>query len=213
MIRVFLVDDHELVRTGFKLILSKEVDIEVVGEAGNGEDALMQIRRVRPDVVLCDLHLPGISGLEVTERIVRAGSGPRVVIVSVQLEGPMPRRLLEAGASGYLGKGCAAEELLRAVRDVARGKRYLAADVAQQLAFGSLASHASPFDALSPRELEVVMLLVQGQRMTEIGTRLNLSAKTIATHKYNAFEKLGVKDLTALTRLALQHGVSDPARA
>jgi two-component system invasion response regulator UvrY len=213
MIRVFLVDDHELVRTGFKLILAKEVDIEVVGEAGTGEDALVQIRRVKPDVVLCDFHLPGISGLEVTERLVRADNGVRVVVVSVQLEGPIPRRLLDAGASGYLGKGCAAEELLRAVRDVARGKRYLSAELAQQLAFGSLAKGTTPFDALSGRELEVVMLLVQGQRMTDIGARLNLSAKTIATHKYNAFEKLGVKDLAALTRLALQHGVSDPARA
>ena len=105
-------------------------------------------------------------------------------------------------------------ELLRAVRDVARGKRYLAGDVAQQLALGSLSTHAaSPFDALSPRELEIVMLLVRGQRMTEIGTRLSLSAKTVATHKYNAFAKLGVKDLSALTRLAMQHGLMDPAQA
>lgn len=213
MIRVYLVDDHELVRTGFKLILMQHVDIEVVGEAGSGEEALAQMRRVKPDVVLCDLHLPGVSGLEVTERIVRGDTGTRVIIVSVQLEGPMPRRLLEAGASGYLGKGCAADELLRAIRDVARGKRYLGGEIAQQLALGSLASSGSPFDRLSARELEVVMLLVQGRRMTEIGERLNLSAKTIATHKYNAFDKLGVKDLASLTRLALQHGLSDPARA
>ena len=213
MIRVYLVDDHELVRTGFRLILAKEVDMEVVGESGTGEDALAQIRRVKPDVVLCDFHLPGISGLEVTERLVRAESGPRVIIVSVQLDGPMPRRLLDAGASGYLGKACPEEELLRAIRDVSRGKRYLAADLAQQMALGSLNPSRTPFDALSARELEVVMLLVQGQRMTDIGTRLNLSAKTIATHKYNAFEKLGIKDLAALTRLALQHGLSDPARA
>jgi two-component system invasion response regulator UvrY len=213
MIRVYLVDDHELVRTGFKLILAKEVDIEVVGEAGSGEDALAQVRRVKPDIVLCDLHLPGISGLEVTERLVRGSEGPRVIIVSVQLDGPLPRRVLEAGASGYLGKGCAADELLRAIRDVARGKRYLAGDVAQQMALGSLTSASSPFDALSGRELEVVMLLVQGERMARIGERLNLSPKTIATHKYNALEKLGIKDLAALTRLALQHGLSDPARA
>jgi two-component system invasion response regulator UvrY len=214
MIRVFLVDDHELVRTGFKLILGKEVDIELVGEAGSGEDALVQVRKLRPDVVLCDFHLPGISGLEVTERIVRADLGARVIILSMQMDGPMPRRLLEAGASGYLGKGCAAEELLRAIRDVARGKRYLAADVAQHLALGSLSTGtASPFDALSPRELEIVMLLVRGQRMTEIGKRLSLSAKTVATHKYNAFAKLAVKDLSALTRLALQHGLADPAQA
>jgi two-component system, NarL family, invasion response regulator UvrY len=212
MIRVYLVDDHELVRTGFRMILLNEVDIEVVGETGSGEEALAQVRRVKPDVVLCDLHLPGISGLEVTERIVRAEIGARVIVVSVQMDGPLPRRLLEAGASGYLGKGCAAEELLRAIRDVARGKRYLAGDVAQQIALGSLLSAGSPFDRLSARELEVVMQLVQGQRMTLIGERLSLSAKTIATHKYNAFEKLGVNDLASLTRLAMQHGLMDPAR-
>ncbi len=213
MIRVYLIDDHELVRTGFKLILMQHVDIEVVGEAGSGEEALAQLRRVKPDVVLCDLHLPGVSGLEVTERIVRGDTGTRVIIVSVQLEGPMPRRLLEAGASGYLGKGCPADELLRAIREVARGKRYLGGEIAQQLALSSLASSGSPFDKLSSRELEVVMLLVQGRRMIEIGERLNLSSKTIATHKYNAFAKLGVNDLASLTRLALQHGLSDPARA
>ena len=211
MIRVYLVDDHELVRTGFKLILAKEVDIEVVGEAGSGEEALAQIRRTKPDVVLCDLHLPGVSGLEVTDRIVRAEQGTRVIIVSVQLDGPLPRRLLEAGASGYLGKGCSSDELLRAIRDVARGKRYLAGEVAQQMALGSLTTSSSPFDALSSRELEVVMLLVQGERMADIGERLKLSAKTIATHKYNALAKLGIKDLAALTRLAIQHGLSDPA--
>jgi two-component system invasion response regulator UvrY len=212
MIRVYLVDDHELVRTGFKLILAKEVDIEVVGEAGTGEEALAQIRRVKPDVVLCDFHLPGISGLEVTERLVRSGPEPRVIILSVQLDGPMPRRMLEAGASGYLGKGCAAEELLRAIRDVSRGKRYLAGDIAQQLALGSLGGSASPFDGLSPRELEVVMMLVQGERMADIGRRLSLSAKTVATHKYNALNKLGLKDLASLTRLAMQHGLAEPVR-
>jgi two-component system invasion response regulator UvrY len=211
MIRVYLIDDHELVRTGFKLILAQEVDIEVVGEAGSGEEALAQIRRVKPDIVLCDLYLPGVSGLEVTERIVRGELGPRVIIVSVQLDGPLPRRLLEAGASGYLGKGCAADELLRAIRDVSRGKRYLAGAVAQQMALGTLSGSASPFDSLSARELEVVMLLVQGERPTSIGERLKLSAKTIATHKYNALAKLGIKDLAALTRLAMQHGLSDPA--
>jgi len=104
-IRVYLVDDHALVRTGMKMILSSETDIEVVGEAESGEEALRQIRQLHPDVVLCDLHLPGVSGLEVTERVVRGQEGVRVVIVSVMEDGPMPKRLLEAGASGYIGKG------------------------------------------------------------------------------------------------------------
>src|SRR4029079_11888595 len=121
---VFVVDDHALVRAGMRMILAGETDIEVVGEADCGEDALPQVRRLKPDVVLCDLHLPGVSGLEVTERIVRGDHGTRVIVGSVLEDGPMPKRLSEAGASGYVGKGGDAGELLRAVRDVARGKRY-----------------------------------------------------------------------------------------
>ncbi len=211
-IRVFLLDDHALVRTGIRLMLSGETDIEVVGEADAGEIALPMIRRLKPDVVLCDLHLPGISGLEVTERIVKGDYGCKVVVVSVLEDGPMPKRLIEAGASGYVGKGGDAVELLRAVRDVARGKRYLANGIAQHLALAGIGGESSPFDALSPRELEIAMLLVQGMRQEEIAKRLSLSAKTVNTHKSRLFEKLGIQDSIALARLSSQYGLSDPAR-
>jgi two-component system, NarL family, invasion response regulator UvrY len=211
-IRVFLLDDHALVRTGMRLMLSGETDIEVVGEADSGEIALPMIRRLKPDVVLCDLHLPGISGLEVTERIVKGDYGSRVVVVSVLEDGPMPKRLIEAGASGYVGKGGDAVELLRAVRDVARGKRYLANGIAQHLALAGIGGESTPFDALSPRELEIAMLLVQGMRQEEIAKRLSLSAKTVNTHKSRLFEKLGIQDSIALARLSSQYGLSDPAR-
>ena len=210
-IRVFLLDDHALVRTGMRMMLSAETDIEVVGEADNGETALPMIRRLRPDVVLCDLHLPGISGLEVTERIVKGDYGSRVVVVSVLEDGPMPKRLIEAGASGYVGKGGDAAELLRAVRDVSRGKRYLANGIAQHLALAGLGGEVTPFDTLSPRELEVAMLLVQGLRQEDIAKRLSLSAKTVNTHKARLFEKLGIQDSIALARLSSQYGLSDPA--
>lgn len=213
MIRVFLLDDHALVRTGYRLILGQEKEFEIVGEAGSGEEGLPMIRRLKPQVVVCDLHLPGISGLDITERIVRSDLGTYVLIVSVQEEGPMPRRLIEAGASGYLGKGCDAAELIRAVREVARGRRYLASHVAQRMALSRLCGDESPFDALSPRELEVARMLCQGLRMEEIGRRLSLSGKTVATHKYRLYDKLGIKDTVALARLAGQHGVSDPAYA
>jgi DNA-binding NarL/FixJ family response regulator len=212
-IRVFLVDDHALVRAGMRMILSGETDIDVVGEAESGEDALPQIRRLKPDVVLCDLHLPGVSGLEVTERIVRGDHGTRVIVVSVLEDGPMPKRLIEAGASGYVGKGGDADELLRAVRDVARGKRYLASSIAQILALSGIAGDASPFDTLSPRELEVAMLLTQGLRQEDIARRLSLSAKTVNTHKTRLFEKLRIQDSIALARLAGQYGLADPAHA
>jgi two-component system, NarL family, invasion response regulator UvrY len=212
-IRVFLVDDHALVRAGMRMILSGETDIEVVGEAESGELALPLIRKLKPDVVLCDLHLPGLSGLDVTERIVKGRYGARVIVVSVLEDGPLPKRLIEAGAAGYVGKGGDAAELLCAVRDVARGKRYLANSIAQNLALYGIDRHDSPFDALSPRELEVAMLLLQGLRQEGIAKRLSLSPKTIHTHKARVFEKLRVHDNIALARLAGQYGVSDPAHA
>ncbi len=207
MIRVFVLDDHALVRTGFRLILSGQTDIDVVGEAASGEDGLPLIRQLKPDVVLCDLHLPGVSGLEITERIVRGDSGARVIIVTIQEDGPMPRRLLDAGASGYLGKGCAAEELLRAVRDVSRGKRYLGSEMAQKMALGTMNADVTPFDALSPRELEIALMLCRGLRMADIAKRLSVSAKTVATHKYRTFDKLEVQDALAMSRLASQYGL------
>ena len=211
-IRVFLIDDHALVRAGMKMILSGETDIDVVGEADSGEDALPQVRQLKPDVVLCDLHMPGLSGLDITERIARSG-GAKVIIVSVLEDGPLPKRLLEAGASGYVGKAGDAAELLRAVRDVARGKRYLGSSVAQHLALSNMGGSESPFDTLSPRELEVAMLLVQGLRQDDIAKRLSLSAKTVNTHKSRLFEKLGVADGIALARLAGQYGLTDVAHA
>jgi DNA-binding NarL/FixJ family response regulator len=212
-IRVFLIDDHVLVRTGIRLMLGSETDIALVGEASSGEEALPLLRRLQPDVVLCDLHLPGISGLEVVSRIVRGGSQTRVVVVSVLEDGPLPRRLLEAGAHGYVGKCAGAEELLRAVRCVAQGRRYLASGIAQTLAFSGMDAGASPFDALSPRELEVAMLLTRGLRQEDIARRLSLSAKTVNTHKSRLFDKLAIRDTIALARLAGQYGLVDPARA
>jgi two-component system invasion response regulator UvrY len=211
-IRVFMVDDHALVRTGMRMILSAETDIEVVGEAESGEEALPLIRKLKPDIVLCDLHLPGVSGLEVTERIVKGDYGTRVIVVSVLEDGPMPKRLIAAGAAGYVGKAGDAKELLRAVRDVSLGKRYLASGVAQNLALSGIGGDASPFDTLSPREMEVAMLLIQGLRQEEIARRLSLSAKTVNTHKTRLFEKLQIQDSIALARLAGQYGLSEPAR-
>lgn len=212
MIRVFMVDDHALVRTGLRMILATESDIEIVGEADCGEDALPLIRKLKPDVVLCDLHLPGVSGLEVTERIVRGNYGSRVIVVSVLEDGPMPKRLIEAGASGYVGKGGDASELVRAVRTVAGGKRYLASSIAQNLALAGLTGGESPFDALTPREMEIAMLLIQGLRQEQVARHLSLSAKTINTHKSRMFEKLQITDMISLARLASQYGVIDPAQ-
>ena len=212
-IRIVLVDDHALVRTGMRMILAAEPDMQVIGEAESGELALPLIRALKPDVVLCDLHLPGVSGLEVTERVVKGDHGTRVIIVSVLEDGPMPKRLLEAGAFGYVGKGGDASELVRAVRDVARGKRYLASSIAQHLALSGIGRGESPLDELSPREMEIALLLAQGLRQEHIARRLSLSAKTISTHKSRLFEKLDISDTIALTRMLGQYGLLEPALA
>jgi two-component system, NarL family, invasion response regulator UvrY len=212
MIRVFLLDDHALVRAGYRMILQNEVDIEVIGEAASGEEGLPVIKKLLPDVVLCDLHLPGISGLEITERLVKGQVGPKVVIVSVQEEGPMPKRLLDAGASAYVGKACDAHELLKAIREAARGKRYVGGELAQRLVFGGNQT-TSPFFELSPREMEISMLLCQGLRAEDIAKKLSLSAKTVATHKTRLMNKLSVNDVMSMARLAAQHGITEPAKA
>jgi len=170
------------------------------------------IKKLLPDVVLCDLHLPGISGLEITERLIRGQVGPRVVMVSVQEEGPMPKRLLDAGASAYVGKACDSRELLKAIREASRGKRYVGSELAQRLAFGGNQT-TSPFFELSPREMEISMLLCQGLRAEDIARKLNLSGKTVATHKSRLMVKLGVSDTMSMARLASQHGITEPAKS
>jgi DNA-binding NarL/FixJ family response regulator len=210
MINVVLVDDHELVRTGFRMILAAQPGIEVVGEAADGDEGLALIRRTRPDVALVDVHMPHLSGIELTDRVRKSRLATRVVILTVVNEAPFPKRLIEAGASGYLTKGCAAEELVRAVRQVAEGRRYLSPDVAEALALGVLDGHReSPFDALSARELDVALMLAQGRDMQHIAGLLKLSAKTVATYKYRLFEKLGVDNAVALADLAHLHGMLD----
>lgn len=212
-IRVFIVDDHALVRAGMRLILSAQADIEVIGDVETGDAALPLIRHLKPDVVLCDLHLPGLSGLEITERVTHGGYGPRVIIVSVLEDGPMPRRLLEAGASGYVGKGGDARELLAAVREVARGRRYLASSVARSMALSGVTGGATPIDGLTPRELEIGLLMAQGIRQHDIAQRLSLSPKTVNTHKSRLFEKLGIGDTVALVRTLERYGLLDPVLA
>ena len=210
MIRIVLVDDHTLVRTGLRLIIDKQPDMEVIAEAEDGEPGLAYIKRLNPDVALVDVHMPGVSGIEVTERVRRAKLPTQIVILTMAGEAPFPRRLLEAGASGYLTKGCPADELVKAIRAVAAGRRYLSGDVAQQLALESTSSMtASPFEGLSARELEVAMMLARGRSMPDIADRLKLSAKTIATYKYRLFEKLNVNNVVTLAHLASMHGLME----
>ncbi|WP_158884618.1 response regulator [Rhodanobacter sp. L36] len=209
MISVILVDDHELVRTGFRMILQQQPDIEVVGEADSAEEGLRLIRSLAPDIALVDVHMPGMSGIELTERIGRSKMSTRIIIVTVVDDARFPKRLLDAGALGYLTKGCSANELVLAVKQVATGRRYLAPAVAQQLALATLDGHSSPFDVLSSRELEVAMMLVRGKPLTAIGEQLSLSPKTVSTYKQRLMEKLHVDHVLSLAHLMTVHGLLD----
>jgi len=207
MIRIALVDDHALMRTGLRMILEKQSDMEIVGEADDGERGLTSIKQTQPDIALVDVHMPGISGVELTERARRAKISTRIVILTAASEAPFPRRLLEAGAWGYLTKGCPAEELVKAIRQVADGKRYIGADVVQQLALATMDGDESPFQKLSARELEIAIMLSQGHKANTIAKRLHLSEKTVATYKARLFEKLGIDNVVALANLASVHGL------
>lgn len=210
MIKVLLVDDHELVRTGVSRLLQDVDGIEVIAEAASGESAIESVKQNRPDVVLMDVNMPGIGGLEATSKLLKIEPDLKVIIVTVHIEDPFPSRLLKAGAVGYLTKGSPIDEIVKAIRTVHAGKRYVASDVAQELAMSMLpGGEKSPFEALSQRELQVMLMVTQGKKIQQIADQLCLSAKTVSTYRYRLFEKLGVKSDVELTHLAIRHGMLD----
>jgi two-component system invasion response regulator UvrY len=207
-----VVDDHELVRIGLRHILAGYPAIQIAGEAVDGESALRMNREVRPDVVLLDICLPGLSGFEVTTRLKQASPGLGIVILTVHEQAPFPAQLLEAGASAYLTKGCPATELVEAIRTVASGGRHIGSRIAQQMALNLLPGQgASPFEELSAREMEVMLMLADGRKIADIAAVLHLSPKTVATYKYRIFEKLNTRSDVDMARMALRYGVVAPA--
>jgi len=212
MIRLLVVDDHELVRIGLRQILADYPALQIAGEAADGETAIRMNRELRPDVVLLDVSLPGLSGFEVTTRLKQASPGVGIVILTVHEQAPYPTRLLEAGASAYLTKGCPATELVEAIHTVARGGRHIGSRVAQQMALNLLpGGSASPFEGLSAREMEVLLLLAEGHRVAEIAELMHLSPKTVATYKYRIYDKLNTRSDVDMTRMAMRWGVVAPA--
>jgi DNA-binding NarL/FixJ family response regulator len=212
-IRVLIVDDHRLVRAGLGRMLSKMSGIETVGEAESGEAAVARVRKDRPNVVLMDLRMPGIGGLEATRRIVTSDPAVRVLIVSACEDHPFPAQAIRAGALGYLTKGASADELERAIRRVFLGQRFISDSVAQQLAIRTFEERADcPFDLLSNREMQITMMVIGCRKVRQISQELHLSPKTVNSYRYRIFEKLGVGSDVELALLAVRHGVVDQHR-
>ncbi len=210
MINVLLVDDHDLVRVGIRRLLTDVSGIKVVGEAKSGEEALKLARELKPQVILMDVKMPGIGGLEATRKLLRSDPDVKVIAVTVYGEEPFPTRLLQAGAVGYITKGSSLDEMVQAIRNVHAGQKYLSPEVAQQLALRHLTDQDdSPFDSLSERELQVMIMITNGQKVQAISDKLCLSPKTVNSYRYRLFEKLGVNSDVELTHLAIRHGMLD----
>ena len=206
-----IVDDHDLVRHGFASLLSSQEGIEVVAEANSGEAAIEHCRTNGKDidVILMDVNMPGIGGMEATQRISTQWPDIGIIIITVHADGPLPRRLLKGGAKGYLTKGNDVTEMVEAIRDVHSGGRYIAKDIAQQLALSMLPGQDSIIDSLSKRELQILMMIAQAHKNNEIAETLNLSPKTVSTYRKRLHEKLDVSNDIEMLHLAMKHGILD----
>jgi two-component system invasion response regulator UvrY len=208
MIRVLIVDDHRLVRIGLTRMLAEARGIVIVGEADSGERALTLVRETKPNVILMDLRMPGIGGLEATRRLQRIDVGIRVLIVTACDTDPYPAQAMKAGDAGYITKGANAAELEHAIRRVFLGQRHMSDDVAQQVALRSFDTVPEcPFDQLSNREMQITLMVVGCRKVQQISRDLHLSPKTVNSYRYRIFEKLSVTSDVELALLAVRHGV------
>ncbi|HHC7288507.1 TPA: UvrY/SirA/GacA family response regulator transcription factor [Vibrio parahaemolyticus] len=206
MINVFLVDDHELVRTGIRRIIEDVRGMNVAGEADSGEDAVKWCRSNHADVVLMDMNMPGIGGLEATKKILRVNPDVKIIVLTVHTENPFPTKVMQAGASGYLTKGAGPDEMVNAIRVVNSGQR----EIAQQMALSQFSpASENPFKDLSERELQIMLMITKGQKVTDISEQLNLSPKTVNSYRYRLFSKLDINGDVELTHLAIRHGMLD----
>ena len=208
MINILLVDDHELVRTGVSKILNEIKGFKVIKECETGEEAIRFCRQTEPDVILMDMDMPGMGGLEATKKILRLGPEIKVIMLTAHTEDPFPTKVMQIGAAGYLTKGAAPNEMINAIRAVNSGQRYLPAEIAQQMALSQFKSlEENPFSELSDRELQIMLMITRGKKVPDISESLHLSTKTINSYRYRMFEKLNVGNDVELTHLAIRHGM------
>jgi len=210
-ITVFLVDDHTIVRDGLRYLLEAQKNIRVVGEASDGREAIRKVRRLRPDIVIMDILMAGLNGIEAAGQICRECPATRVIMLSMQSSSESIVRALKAGASGYLLKESAGRELVNAIHEVHAGRRYLSPKVSEQV-IGACLNRAEemrdPLATLSRREREVLQLVVEGRTSAEIADTLFLSVKTVETYRSRLMQKLGIRDIPALIKFAIQHGLT-----
>jgi len=215
LIRVLVVDDHELVRSGITRMLADNPDIDVLGQSASGEDAIAFVRKDRPDIVLMDIRMPGIGGLEATRRILRIDDTIRVIVVTVCADDPYPARVMQSGASAYITKGADIQEMVRAIRMAHSGQRYISPEIAQKMALKQLGGdkdeegELSLFDRLSEREMQIAMMVVDCQKVQNISDKLCLSPKTVNSYRYRIFEKLEISSDVELALMAVRLGLLD----
>lgn len=209
MIKLLLVDDHDLVRTAIARMLSDIDDLDVIGQANSGEQAYSMAGELSPHVVVMDIRMPGIGGLEATRKIKQRYPEIKILALSACEDEPFPTRLLQAGASGYLTKGACIDETVRAIRQVAAGKPYLSPSIAQQMALKScdMNQQSCPFDQLSEREMQISLMIASGQKIQLISDLLCVSPKTVNTYRYRIFEKLNIENDVELALLAVRHNL------
>lgn len=207
-LKVLIVDDHDLVRAGIRRLLEENPQLGDIHEARSGEEAVEIARQEKFDLVLMDITLPGISGMEASDQLLSLDPANRIIMVTAKPEGAHIRRLLNAGVRGYITKGSSYDVMDRAMNRVMAGEQYLSPDVAQQVAMDSINGDTeNPFEKLSERETEITNLLLRGQSNRQIGDSLFISEKTVHTHRKRAFEKLGVSTISELVRLAIRFNV------
>ena len=213
MITVLLTDDHTLVRTGVKRLLEDSKQVNIVGEAKSGEESIIMAQSLKPDIIMMDVNMPGIGGVEACRRILQRNPKQKIIVLTIHSEQTFPKRMLGIGAKGYLTKECGIDEMIEAIKQVNNGGSYIATSIAQQLALSLLpGNEGNPIDKLSRREFQVMLMISNGLTNAEISEKLCLSPKTVSTYRLRVLEKLDAQNEVDLIKVAIEQGMVEFSR-